>query len=61
MLEKVIPVWKVVFSGDTRPCPELIEASHGPTVLIHEASYDIYCVFLFCLSDNKIVQFSKKL
>lgn len=58
---KMIPGWKVVYSGDTRPCPELIDASRGATVLIHEASYDIYCVFLFCLSDNKIVQFSKKL
>ncbi|KAF7843377.1 tRNase Z TRZ3, mitochondrial-like [Senna tora] len=35
---KVIPGWKIVYSGDTRPCPELIEASHGATVLIHEAS-----------------------
>ncbi|KAI5439796.1 hypothetical protein KIW84_025245 [Lathyrus oleraceus] len=24
---KVIPGWKIVYSGDTRPCPELIEAS----------------------------------
>ena len=35
---KVIPGWKIVYSGDTRPCPELIEASRGATVLIHEAS-----------------------
>jgi len=34
----VIPGWKVVYSGDTRPCPELIEASRGATVLIHEVS-----------------------
>lgn len=37
-LGKVIPGWKIVYSGDTRPCPELIEASRGATVLIHEAS-----------------------
>ena len=36
---KVIPGWKIVYSGDTRPCPELIEAARGATVLIHEASY----------------------
>lgn len=38
---KVIPGWKIVYSGDTRPCPGLIEASQGATVLIHEASYHI--------------------
>ncbi|KAJ7963043.1 zinc phosphodiesterase ELAC protein 2-like [Quillaja saponaria] len=36
----VIPGWKVVYSGDTRPCPELIEASRGATVLIHEATFE---------------------
>lgn len=36
---KVIPGWKIVYSGDTRPCPELIEAARGATVLIHEASF----------------------
>lgn len=35
---KVIPGWKIVYSGDTRPCPELMEASRGATLLIHEAS-----------------------
>lgn len=35
---KVIPGWKLVYSGDTRPCPELVEASQGATVLIHEVS-----------------------
>lgn len=35
---KTIPGWKIVYSGDTRPCPELVRASHGATVLIHEAS-----------------------
>ncbi|KAJ6963553.1 hypothetical protein NC652_002002 [Populus alba x Populus x berolinensis] len=38
---KVIPGWKMVYSGDTRPCPELVEASRGATILIHEASYQI--------------------
>lgn len=36
---KVIPGWKIVYSGDTRPCPELMEASRGATLLIHEASF----------------------
>uniref|UniRef100_A0A2P2K614 ribonuclease Z n=1 Tax=Rhizophora mucronata TaxID=61149 RepID=A0A2P2K614_RHIMU len=36
---KVIPGWKLVYSGDTRPCPELEEASRDATVLIHEASH----------------------
>ncbi|XP_057982112.1 tRNAse Z TRZ4, mitochondrial-like isoform X2 [Malania oleifera] len=35
---KVIPGWKLVYSGDTRPCQELMEASQGATILIHEAS-----------------------
>ncbi|PPR80217.1 hypothetical protein GOBAR_AA40497 [Gossypium barbadense] len=34
---KAIPGWKVVYSGDTRPCSEMIEASQGATILIHEA------------------------
>lgn len=38
---KVIPGWKIVYSGDTRPCQELIEASRDATVLIHEASLSI--------------------
>ncbi|KAK4267424.1 hypothetical protein QN277_024207 [Acacia crassicarpa] len=37
---KVIPGWKMVYSGDTRPCPELVEASRGATVLIHEATFE---------------------
>lgn len=36
---KIIPGWKIVYSGDTRPCPELVEVSQGATILIHEASY----------------------
>nr|DAD27608.1 TPA_asm: hypothetical protein HUJ06_029076 [Nelumbo nucifera] len=37
---KTIPGWKLVYSGDTRPCPELIAASQGATVLIHEATFE---------------------
>ncbi|XP_042052514.1 tRNAse Z TRZ4, mitochondrial-like [Salvia splendens] len=37
---KTIPGWKVVYSGDTRPCPELVRAAHGATVLIHEATFE---------------------
>ncbi|KAF3450715.1 hypothetical protein FNV43_RR06804 [Rhamnella rubrinervis] len=37
---KVIPGWKIAYSGDTRPCPELIKASHGATVLVHEATFE---------------------
>lgn len=36
---KVIPGWKVVYSGDTRPCPALINASRDATVLIHEVRF----------------------
>ncbi|KAL2332351.1 hypothetical protein Fmac_019932 [Flemingia macrophylla] len=34
---KVIPGWKIVYSGDTRPCPELIEASRGATATFEDA------------------------
>ncbi|KAL2547592.1 tRNAse Z4 [Forsythia ovata] len=37
---KTIPGWKIVYSGDTRPCHELIQASCGATVLIHEATFE---------------------
>lgn len=37
---EIVPGWKIVYSGDTRPCPELIEASQGATVLIHEATFE---------------------
>ncbi|KAM7255736.1 hypothetical protein ACFE04_008634 [Oxalis oulophora] len=36
----VIPGWKIVYSGDTRPCKELEKASLGATVLIHEATFE---------------------
>lgn len=32
--------WKIVFSGDTRPCKRLVEAGLNATVLIHEATFD---------------------
>jgi hypothetical protein len=32
--------WKLVYSGDTRPCPALVEAGRGATLLIHEATFD---------------------
>lgn len=35
-----IPGWKVVYSGDSRPCSETIKASQGATVLIHEATFE---------------------
>lgn len=38
---KTTPGWKIAYSGDTRPCPELVKASHGATVLIHEACLNI--------------------
>ncbi|CAM0880548.1 unnamed protein product [Alopecurus aequalis] len=37
---KAIPGWKVVYSGDTRPCPALVDASRDATVLIHEATFE---------------------
>ncbi|CAN6456627.1 unnamed protein product [Victoria cruziana] len=37
---KTIPGWKLVYSGDTRPCQALIDASRGATVLIHEATFE---------------------
>ncbi|XP_032236963.2 zinc phosphodiesterase ELAC protein 2 [Nematostella vectensis] len=32
--------WKVVYSGDTRPCKKLIDAGAGATLLIHEATLE---------------------
>jgi ribonuclease Z len=31
--------WKIVYSGDTRPCPRLVEEGKGATILIHEATF----------------------
>ncbi|KAK1265060.1 hypothetical protein QJS04_geneDACA015647 [Acorus gramineus] len=39
-LGETVPGWKLVYSGDTRPCQALIDASHGATVLIHEATFE---------------------
>ncbi len=32
--------WKIVYSGDTRPCPELAEAGRNANLLIHEATFE---------------------
>ena len=32
--------WKVVFSGDTRPCPQMVAAAQSADLLIHEATFD---------------------
>eukprot|EP00501_MAST-03F_sp_TOSAG23-6_P000755 GSMAST32.ASY1.ANO1.783.1 assembled CDS len=32
--------WKIVYSGDTRPCDALIRAGQGATLLIHEATLE---------------------
>ncbi|KAF8070965.1 TRZ4 [Scenedesmus sp. PABB004] len=32
--------WKLVFSGDTRPCAGVVEAARGATLLVHEATFD---------------------
>jgi ribonuclease Z len=32
--------FKIVFSGDTRPCDALVKASKDATILIHEATFD---------------------
>ncbi|KAI4329227.1 hypothetical protein L6164_021514 [Bauhinia variegata] len=37
---KIIPGWKIVYSGDTRPCLDLVKASRDATVLIHEATFE---------------------
>jgi ribonuclease Z len=33
-------IHKMVYSGDTRPCAELIRAGYGADLLIHEATFD---------------------
>ncbi|KAI8576219.1 hypothetical protein K450DRAFT_214494 [Umbelopsis ramanniana AG] len=32
--------WKLVYSGDTRPCPKLVEVGKDATVLLHEATLE---------------------
>ena len=31
--------WKLVFSGDTRPCTSVVRAAENATVLIHEVKH----------------------
>ena len=35
-----VPGWKIVYSGDTRPCESLTELARGATALIHEATFE---------------------
>uniref|UniRef100_A0A061RVH9 ribonuclease Z n=1 Tax=Tetraselmis sp. GSL018 TaxID=582737 RepID=A0A061RVH9_9CHLO len=32
--------WKIVYSGDTRPCGALVRTGRGATLLIHEATFE---------------------
>lgn len=32
--------WKFVYSGDTRPCEELIQAGKGAHIVLHEANFE---------------------
>ncbi|CAG8512684.1 10664_t:CDS:10 [Acaulospora morrowiae] len=32
--------WKIVYSGDTRPCDDLVRVGKNATLLIHEATFD---------------------
>eukprot|EP00624_Nannochloropsis_granulata_P002597 evm.model.NODE_23078_length_13312_cov_30.534330.2 len=32
--------WRLVYSGDTRPCQRLVHAGKGATILIHEATFE---------------------
>jgi len=32
--------WKVVYSGDTRPCNNLVKVGQGATLLLHEATFE---------------------
>ena len=34
------PPFKVVFSGDTRPCEAVVAAAEGATLLVHEATFE---------------------
>ncbi|KAG8379983.1 hypothetical protein BUALT_Bualt07G0146400 [Buddleja alternifolia] len=37
---KTIPGWKIVYSGDTRPCPEITKASDGATATFEDSMVD---------------------
>jgi ribonuclease Z len=36
----VVPGWKLVYSGDTRPCESLTRLAKDATVLVHEATFE---------------------
>eukprot|EP00181_Compsopogon_caeruleus_P005835 CAMPEP_0184683898 /NCGR_PEP_ID=MMETSP0312-20130426/13070_1 /TAXON_ID=31354 /ORGANISM="Compsopogon coeruleus, Strain SAG 36.94" /LENGTH=724 /DNA_ID=CAMNT_0027136607 /DNA_START=322 /DNA_END=2497 /DNA_ORIENTATION=+ len=38
VLEDCVNEWKLVYSGDTRPCRNLVERGEGATLAIHEAT-----------------------
>lgn len=57
---KVIPGWKLVYSGDTRPCPALTEASRGATILIHEASLHVILHYFSIVRVYRILQCNLK-
>ena len=38
--------WKVVYSGDTRPCDALVAAGAGATLLIHEATIHLSLIHI---------------
>lgn len=40
VIEDVLRRWKVVYSGDTRPCEELARAGKDATLAIHEATFE---------------------
>lgn len=42
IIGEIVPGWKLVYSGDTRPCQQLINAARGATVLIHEVRYSCF-------------------
>ena len=46
--------WKVVFSGDTRPCDQLVAAAQHATLLIHEVSSVPHSVTLFLLGCDAV-------
>ena len=44
VLESASEGWKMVFSGDTQPCEQLVEAAKGATLLIHEVKHWWPCI-----------------
>lgn len=49
--------WKVVFSGDTRPCDAVVEAAKGATLLVHEvrssSSIAVTTIIITCVCDGR--------